>query len=290
MLRRNWPVAKRLGGADVAAKIREEVRSTAELCRERGVNPTLAIIRAGARPDDLAYEKRVKSNCEKAALDVKVFEAEADVSQADFEALVRKVGSDDGVHGILVFRPLPESLDEERIAGLIPLEKDVDCMNPESLSGVFLGNDAGFAPCTPEAVIEILDFYGVETEGAGAVVVNRSMVLGKPLSQLLLKKNATVTVCHSRTRNLAELTGNADIVITGVGRPGYFGPEFFSPKNTVIDVGINFREGKMCGDADYDGASEIVEAITPVPGGVGAVTSMILLKHTAQAALRSTDE
>ncbi len=280
-------MAKVLSGTAVAAKIREEVRAAVEACRTRGINPTLAIIRAGERPDDLAYEKRVKSNCEKVDIAVEVFEASQSVSQQEFEKLVKNVSNNPDIHGILVFRPLPEQLDEEKIAGLIPIEKDVDCMNPESLAGVFLGSENTFSPCTPEAVMEILDFYGVKIEGADAVIVNRSMVLGKPLSQLLLKKNATVTLCHSKTRDIKEHTQKADIVVTGVGQAGYFGPDFFSQGNTVIDVGINFREGKMCGDADYEKIEPLVEAITPVPGGVGAVTSMILLKHTAQAAQRS---
>lgn len=283
-------MSKRLGGAEVAAGIREYLISKTSDCREKGVNPTLAIVRVGARPDDLAYEKRVRSNCEKVGLSFRVYESPEDVSQEDFEALIQSLNNDRETDGILVFRPLPKTLDEERICAMVSVSKDVDCMNPESLSNVFLGRNEGFAPCTPEAVVEILKYYDVPLSGASAVIVNRSMVLGKPLSQMLLRENATVTVCHSKTKNMAEITRKADIVVTGVGKAGYFTADFFSENNTVIDVGINFKNGKMTGDVDYEGAEPLVSAITPVPGGVGAVTSMILLKHTADAAWRRANE
>lgn len=283
-------MSKRLGGSDVAAKIREDLISKTAQCREKGVNPTLAIVRVGARPDDLAYEKRVKSNCEKVGLEYTVYESPDDISQEDFEAVIKGLNDDSKIDGILVFRPLPETLDEEKICSLVSVSKDVDCMNPESLAGVFLGKDEGFGPCTPEAVMEILRYYDIPLSGASAVVVNRSMVLGKPLSQMLLRENATVTVCHSKTKNMADIIRSADIVVTGVGRAGYFTADCFSEKNTVIDVGINFKDGKMTGDVDYEGAEAVVSAITPVPGGVGPVTSMILLKHTADSAWRRANE
>ena len=283
-------MSKRLGGSDVAAKIREDLISKTARCREKGVNPTLAIVRVGARPDDLAYEKRVKSNCEKVGLEYTVYESPDDISQEDFEAVIKGLNDDSKIDGILVFRPLPETLDEEKICSLVSVSKDVDCMNPESLAGVFLGKDEGFGPCTPEAVMEILRYYDIPLSGASAVVVNRSMVLGKPLSQMLLCENATVTVCHSKTKNMADIIRSADIVVTGVGRAGYFAADCFSEKNTVIDVGINFKDGKMTGDVDYEGAEAVVSAITPVPGGVGPVTSMILLKHTADSAWRRANE
>ena len=279
-----------LKGAAVAAKIREDIIHKIEMCRLRGVNPQIAIVRVGADPDDLAYEKRVLGNCEKVGLICRTFEFNKDISQVEFEKEFKKINAADDIDGILLFRPLPKSLDEEKICKMIDIGKDIDCMNPENLSRVFLGEKDCFAPCTAEAVVEILKYYKTELSGADAVVVNRSMVLGKPLAMLLMAENATVTVCHSKTKDIKKFTKNADIVVTGVGRAGFFGGEYFSEKNTVIDVGINFEEGRMTGDVDFSQAENVVKAITPVPGGVGAVTSMILLRHAALSAWRRANE
>jgi len=283
-------MAEILKGAAVASHIRETIIEKIEMCRLKGVNPKVAIVRVGQRSDDIAYENRVIKNCEKVGLTQQVYEFPEDISQEDFEKGLKAVNDDPQVDGILVFRPLPKHLDEDKICRMVSPLKDIDCMNPDNLSKLFIGEKGGFAPCTPEAVVEILKYYGVKLQGANAVVVNRSMVLGKPLSLLLLKENATVTVAHSKTEDMQKLTAGADIVVTGVGRAGFFGKEYFSEKNTVIDVGINFADGKMTGDVAFDEAEQVVKAITPVPGGVGAVTSMILLKHAADSAWRRANE
>lgn len=279
-----------LKGAVVAAKIREDIIHKTEMCRLRGINPQIAIVRVGADPDDLAYEKRVLGNCEKVGLICQTFEFAKDISQDEFEKEFKKINAAEDIDGILLFRPLPKHLDEKKICKMIDIGKDIDCMNPENLSRVFLGEKDCFAPCTAEAVVEILKYYQIEISGSDAVVVNRSMVLGKPLAMLLMAENATVTVCHSKTRDIKKITKNADIVVTGVGRAGFFGKEYFSEKNSVIDVGINFEEGRMTGDVDFAQAEGVVKAITPVPGGVGAVTSMILLRHAALSAWRRANE
>lgn len=279
-------MAEILKGAPVASFIRDNIAQRIELCRLRGINPKIAIIRVGENPDDIAYEKRVKSNCEKVGLSYQVIELSEDITQEEFEKEFEEVNKSSENDGILLFRPLPKQLDEERICTLIDPAKDIDCMNPENLNKVFNGKKDGFAPCTPEAVVEILKYYNITIKGADAVIVNRSMVLGKPLAMLLMKEDATVTTCHSKTADISAHTKKADIVVSGIGKANYFGAEYFSDKNIVIDVGINFSDGRMTGDVDFEKAEAIVKAITPVPGGVGAVTSMILLRHAADAAWR----
>ena len=277
-------------GAAVAAHIREVLTERIHACHQRGIHPKIAVLRVGERPDDLAYEKRVVGNCGKVGLECEVRVLDGQISQTDFEREFDAVNSDGDIHGILLFRPLPEQLDEEAICRRIDPKKDIDCMNPVNLNKVFTGEKDRFAPCTPEAVVEILKYYQVPIQGANAVIINRSMVLGKPLAMLLLEENATVTLCHSKTVETERLTREADIVVTGIGRAEYFDDRYFSEKNTVIDVGINFIEGKMAGDVRFEQAEPIVRAITPVPGGVGAVTSMILLKHAVDAAWRRENE
>lgn len=279
-------MAEILKGAPVAAHIRDNIAQKIELCRLRGINPKVAIVRVGENPDDIAYEKRVKSNCEKVGLSYQVIVLNSDITQEEFEKEFEAVNSSADNDGILLFRPLPEQLDEEKICTMIDPAKDIDCMNPENLNRVFNGDRDGFAPCTPEAVVEILKYYKIPIRGADAVIINRSMVLGKPLAMLLMREDATVTVCHSKTADTPQHTRSADIIVTGIGKADYFGGEYFSEKNTVVDVGINFAEGRMTGDVDFEQAEPVVKSITPVPGGVGAVTSMILLKHAADAAWR----
>lgn len=201
-----------------------------------------------------------------------------------FLQALRDFSEDPEVHGILVLRPLPEQISDREAGAAIDSVKDIDCMNPENLKKIFIGDTSAVPPCTPEAVIETLKFYGYEIRGKNVVIVNRSLVLGKPLSMLFLNEHATVTVCHSRTEHLPEITSKADILVAGVGRPEYFGAEYVSPDMTVIDVGINFTEEGMCGDMDFRSVKDSVSAITPVPGGIGTVTSAILLRHLVESA------
>ena len=273
-----------LYGKPVTEAIQEDIIKRVAALKEKNIKPKLAILRAGERLDDTAYENRVLKICMALGIDFQVKVTARTIPQELFEEQLIKLNNDPDIHGILVFRPLPEQIDEDRICSLIDPSKDIDCMNSENLKKVFIGDKSRISPCTPEAVIAILKHYNYDLTGKNVVIVNRSLVLGKPLAMLFMEENATVTVCHSRTKDLPSITREADIVVTGIGRAGFFGPEYFSEKNTVIDVGINFVEDKMCGDVVYDEAAETVEAITPVPGGVGIVTSTILLRHLVESA------
>lgn len=272
-----------LKGKDVAAGLKKEIAGKTAQRAENGRKPCLAIVRVGENGPDIAYENRVKKNAEELGIDVRVLVCEPEIRQDDLLAEVERLGEDPAVDGILIFRPLPEQIDEEQIACAVNAEKDADCMNPVQLQRILAGDRQAIAPCTPEAVIEILRYYHIPIEGKRVVIVNRSLVLGKPLALLFLQENATVTVCHSKTENLAAVTREADIVVTGVGRPRFFTPEYFNENAVVVDVGINFEDGKMCGDVDFERVEGHVAAITPVPGGVGAVTSTILLRHVVRA-------
>lgn len=277
-----------LYGKPVAEKIRADILARSTALREnRGIQPVVAILRAGERPDDIAYEKRVLKMCGELELASQVTALAEDVSHEDFRAELIRLNEDPGVHGILVFRPLPAQIIEEEICSLIAPEKDIDCMNPENLRKVFTGDETAIAPCTPEAVIELLKYYDYELSGKLVAIANRSLVLGKPLAMLFLKENATVTICHSKTEHLDEIIKNADIFVSGIGKAKYFDGSVLSQKNTVVDVGINFADGKMCGDVNFASASDVAAAVTPVPGGIGTITSTILLRHLIEAAERS---
>lgn len=268
-----------LSGKDVAAKEKKKIAEEAERRTKAGCQPCLAILRVGENEPDIAYENRVRKNGEELGIRIQVFEYPGDISQAAFLAEVERMNEDDAIHGMLIFRPLPGQLDEEAISRAVAPEKDADCMNPIQLQRLLTGEAAAIAPCTPEAVLSILKHYEIPMEGKRVAIVNRSLVLGKPLALLFLQENATVTICHSKTTDLKSILNEADIVVTGIGKGRFFGPDYFSEKATVIDVGINFIDGKMCGDVDFDAVCHKAAAITPVPGGVGAVTSAILLKH-----------
>ncbi len=276
----------RLAGAKVAEQITEDLIDRCERLKQMQPDLKIAIFRVGENPDDIAYEKRVLKNCMKVGLGAEVISLEKEITQ---EALLQKISQYNqaaSVSGILVFRPLPKHLDEQGIGEIISPEKDIDCMNPRNLQKLLLGEKDRIAPCTPEAVMELIQYYGIALQGKHVAIVNRSMVLGKPLALLFLERNATVTICHSKTENLKEITAKADIVVTGVGKANYFGKEYFKKEAVVIDVGINFTSEGMCGDVDYEAVKDYLTAITPVPGGVGAVTSMVLLRHALQEVKR----
>lgn len=268
-----------LKGKPVADKIKEDMIEKINQYKTSGIQPKLAILRVGNRPDDIAYEERVLKNCENIGILVETIVVDENINMVNLKSRLMELNQDKDIHGILVFRPLPKHILEEEICANIHPLKDIDCMNPINTGKVFSGDKTGFSPCTPEAVIEILKFYGYNLIGKNVAIVNRSMVLGKPLSMLFLNENATVTICHSKTKHLSKVLSTADIVVTGVGQGKFFTPNCFSAKAIVIDVGINFLNGKMCGDVDYENVLGSVTGITPVPGGVGTVTSMILLRH-----------
>ena len=284
------PVAKLLFGAPAAEAVLRGAAERAGALRARGVVPTLAVVRVGARPDDLSYERGAQKRCGAAGVALRPEVLPEDASQEDLMRAVASLNADPGVHGILVFSPLPRGLDLAEVRRALSPEKDVDGVTDASLAGVFTGSDAGFCPCTAEAAAEILDFYGVDCTGKEAVVVGRSLVVGKPAAMLLLRRNATVTVCHTRTRNLAAVTRRADVVVAAAGCARMLTREHLAPGQTVVDVGVNWdpEARKLCGDVLFSDAEDLVEAVTPVPGGVGALTSAILVRHTVLAAERLT--
>lgn len=277
--------AKILEGPAVATAINEAMAAKVEQLKNQGISPTLGILRVGERPDDVSYEKGATKRAEGIGLDVEKILLDADATQDQIIDAVRGVNANDAISGLLMFRPLPKGIDEDLICNTLDVRKDVDSMTEKSLTSVFTGNGDGFAPCTAQACIEILDYYDIPIEGKNVVVVGRSLVIGKPVAMMLLGRNATVTIAHSRTKNLPEITKRADIVIACVGRAQMLDGSYFSAGQTVIDVGINFNdEGKMVGDVNFDEAAEIVDAITPVPRGVGSVTTSVLCKHVVEAA------
>lgn len=279
-------MAKLLKGAEVAASINERSQHQLGRLKDMGVSPTLAIVRVGEREDDIAYESGAAKRCEKVGVAVLHIVLPENVTQADLISEIEKLNSDGSVHGVLIFMPLPKHIDSEAIRRTLSPEKDVDGITDGSLAGVFTGSGEGFSPCTAQACIEILDYYGIDCTGKRAVVIGRSLVVGKPVAMLLISRNATVTVCHTKTADMPSVTGNAEILIVAAGKPKVIGHEYFSENQTVIDVGINFLDGNMCGDVDYDAAEPLVGAITPVPGGVGTVTTSVLVSHVVEAAKR----
>ena len=280
-------MAKRLLGKEVTAALNERIKADAEALKAKGVNPTLCIIRVGENESDISYERGATKRCETLGVACEKILLPEDVSQEELLATIDKVNKNDQIHGVLLFRPLPKHLDQSVIENALDPTKDVDCMTDGSMSGVFTGKNVGFPPCTPQACMEILDHYGIDCTGKKAVVVGRSLVVGKPAAMMLIKKNATVTVCHTRTVDMPSVVREADIVIVAAGRAGVVDDTYLRAGQVVIDVGINVNaEGKLCGDVDFEKAEPIVEAITPVPGGVGSVTTSVLVGHVVEAAKR----
>lgn len=280
-------MAKQLLGKEVTAALNERIKADVATLNAKGVKPTLGIIRVGERPDDLSYERGATKRCETLGVEYKKYLLPADVSQEELLKVVDEVNNDDNIHGVLMFRPLPKHIDQTLVENALAAEKDVDCQTDASLGGMFTGKKVGFPPCTPQACMEILDHYGIDCTGKKAVVIGRSLVVGKPAAQMLIKKNATVTTCHTRTIDMPSVAREAEILIVAAGRAGVVGAEYVSPGQIVIDVGINVNaEGKLCGDVDYAAVEPIVDSITPVPGGVGSVTTSVLVGHVVEAAMR----
>lgn len=272
-------------GAEVNAAMKERMINRVDALKKKGVQPVINIVRIGNRSDDLAYERGARKRMESVGVEMKITELPEDISQADFVKAFRKVNEDKTVHGIMLFRPLPKHLDESEIASIINPIKDVDCMSPVNIAKVFMGDEGVFAPCTAKAVMEMLVHYEVDLSGKNVAIVGRSMVVGKPLAMLMLKKNATVTVCHTRTVDLAEKCRRADVVVAAAGRAGMITGDMISRGTVVVDVGINInKEGKLCGDVEFESVEPQASYISPVPGGVGGVTSSVLASHVIKAA------
>ena len=272
-------------GAPVAAALSERVAAQVERLKQRGVSPALAIVRVGQRPEDLSYERGALKRCEMVGITVKQFILPDTVELTELLHIVEAINQDAAIHGCLLFRPLPRHLDEAAVCAALAPSKDVDGITAGSLAGVFAGS--GFPPCTAQACLEILDYYGYELTGKRAVVVGRSLVIGKPAAMLLLQRNATVTLCHTRTADLAAECRRADVLIAAAGKAGMLGVSHIAPGQAVIDVGINLdADGMLVGDVDFAAAEPVADAVTPVPGGVGAVTTSVLARHVAEAAAR----
>lgn len=282
-------MAQLLKGFPVAKALSEQLAGRVENLKAVGVTPTLAIVRVGEREDDLSYERGATKRCDAVGIAVQKFVLSADCAQEELMAVIAQVNADEAIHGCLLFRPLPANLDEAAICAALDPAKDVDCITEGSLFGVFANRPVGFPPCTAEACIQLLDHYGYDLTGANVTVVGRSLVIGKPVSMMLQARNATVTMCHTRTRDLAAACRNAEILVVAAGHVGTVGADAVAAGQTVIDVGINWDEtaGKLCGDVSFDEVEPLVDAITPVPGGVGAVTTAVLAKHVIEAAERT---
>ena len=275
---------KLLRGAPVAAALEEKLKTKAAALREQGVTPRLAIVRAGAQEGDLAYQRSIQRRAERLGVETVCFELLGDCTQQALLDVIDRVNGDGAIHGCLLLRPLPKQVDERAVCDALSPEKDMDCVSTGALARVFT-NRTPIPPCTTQACMEILDFYGVDPAGKRAVVVGRSLVIGKPVAMLLLARNATVTVCHSRTTDLPACCREADILIAAAGQAGLIGADCLRPGQIVLDVCIHTAAaGTLCGDVRFAEAEPIVQAITPVPGGVGSVTTTLLLSHVVEAA------
>lgn len=276
---------RRLGGKEVADGIVQDLKIKVEELKGRGISPKLAILRVGERDDDLAYERGVLKRFESAGVEVEITALDAGVSQEELDETFDAINGDPKVHGILVFRPLPKPLSDEHMRKTIDSGKDVDFMDIRNMEKVLAGVPDAAAPCTAEAVMSLIKHYNIETKGKKVTVVGRSLVIGKPVALLLTTANATVTVCHTKTLNMEEECRNADIIVACCGVAKMINASYVKEGQIVIDVGMNVDEGgNLCGDVDYDAVSEIAEAVTPVPGGVGSITTAILLKHVVDNA------
>lgn len=278
-------MAEILNGKPVADAITAELIDRAAALKNRSIVPTLAILRVGENESDLSYERGAMKRCDKIGIEVKNIVLAADCPQDELVAEIEKINNDGSIHGCLLFRPLPGHIDEHAVCEALAAEKDVDCIGSRSLCTVFTGYGSGFAPCTAQACMEVLAYYGHDPAGKNVAVIGRSLVIGKPVAMLLQEKNATVTMCHTRTKDMPGLCRNADILVVAAGHAGTVDERCVNPNQVIVDVGINLGpDGRICGDVQYDAVEPLVKAITPVPSGVGSVTTAVLCKHLIEAA------
>lgn len=278
-------MAQLLKGLPVANALTEVLAQRAAALNEKNIVPTLAILRVGQRPDDISYETGAMKRCAKVGIAVRQFLLEEGCTKEELLDTIRKINADPSIHGCLLFRPLPDKDMEEAACELLSPQKDVDGMTAGSLATVFAGKGTGFPPCTAEGCIELLDHYGIGLQGKRVAVIGRSLVIGKPVSMMLQSRNATVTMCHTKTADLPQVCRNAEILVVAAGKAGVVDEGYVSPGQVVIDVGIHVTaEGKLCGDVNFDAVEPVVDSITPVPGGVGSVTTAVLAKHVIEAA------
>lgn len=261
-------------------KLMEQVKSI------EGPLPHLAIIRVGERPDDCSYERGAVKKMDKVGVRCTTYTFDADIDNETFQVEFDKINENPDIDGILMLRPLPKQLDEKQIENKIDPRKDLDGISPLNLAKVYAGDENGYAPCTAEAVIEMLDYAGIDIKGKRVTVVGRSLVIGKPVSMLLMKRNATVTVCHTKTVDMEGTCKNAEILVAAAGSARMIKKDYVAEGAIVVDVGINVdEEGNLCGDVDFDAITDIAAIATPVPGGVGSVTTSVLAKHLVKAAM-----
>ena len=288
-------MAKQLLGKEVTEALNAKLTARTEALKAKGVSPKLAIVRVGENPSDISYEKGAMKRAETIGVETMQVLLPEDISKEDLIAKIRELNADASVHGVLLFRPLPKHLkaDQTEIENALDAAKDVDCMTDLSNAGVYENKELGFPPCTPQACMEILDYYGIDVKGKNVVVIGRSLVVGKPAAMMLMAKHATVTVCHTRTVDVEKIAQKADIIVSSAGVLNSLTKDYVSPGQIVIDVSINWdpakKEGKggIAGDAVYAEVEPIVDAITPVPGGVGSVTTSVLIDHVVTAAERT---
>lgn len=280
-------MASLLTGKEVAASITANLVERCNTLKENGKNPTLAIVRVGENPSDMAYERGATNRAGKVGVDLKKVLLDINATTEEVITEIEKLNEDKSVDGVLIFRPLPKHIDDDAVRNALAEEKDVDGIGDKAMAGVYSGKNIGYPPCTAAACIEILKHYGKEIQGKKVAVVGRSLVIGRPVAMMLMKENATVTICHTKTENMDEIIRDSEIVIAAAGKAKAVAGNCFAERQTIIDVGINVdEEGKMTGDVDFEAAEPIVDSITPVPGGVGAVTTSILMKHVIEAAER----
>ena len=278
-------MAQILKGAPVVAAMNEANAARCAALKEKGITPTLAVVRVGAREDDLSYERGVMTRCGKVGVEVKQYLLPADAAQDDLLKVIAEINADPSIHGCLLFRPLPRQFDDRTVRAALAPEKDIDGITDGSLAGVFTNTAIGYPPCTAQACLEILKYYSIPLSGRRAVVVGRSLVVGKPAAMMLDRENATVTICNSRTQDLPALCREADVLVVAMGRMGAIGGDCLRAGQVVVDVGIHVNEeGRLCGDVRFAEAEPVVDAITPVPGGVGTVTTSVLVGHVVEAA------
>lgn len=275
-----------LKGKPVADAIDANILERTPALYEKGIVPTLAIVRVGENPSDIAYENGAVKRAQKLGLQTEKYICDENIEEGDLLSVIASINQNEQIHGVLLLQPLPKHINSETVRNAIAAEKDLDCISDDAL-GRFFTKESGFAPCTAESCIEILRHYGIDMKGKRAVVIGRSMVIGKPVALMLMKENATVTVCHTKTTqdDFLDVCKKADIVVAAAGHERTFTQDMTAENQVILDVGINFnKEGKMVGDVDFDHVCDMVQAVTPVPGGVGSVTTSLLMRHLVDAA------
>lgn len=275
-----------LKGNIVAEKIQISVRQKVDELSQENIIPKLAIIRVGNKADDIWYQNSILKKCKGMGISAHIYEFEDNISNSEFINTFNLINSNEEIDGILLLRPIPSHLDEEYIKENIDQRKDIDGIGYKNMAKLYANSNIYIPPCTSDAVIEILDYYGINVSGKRIVVLGRSLVIGRPLSLQLLHKNATVVLCHSKTNDIKELCKSSDIIVSCIGKAKFLNEEYVLPNSIVIDVGINEDEnGNLCGDVDFALVSEVVQSITPVPGGIGLITSTILCRNVVNSCL-----